>query len=156
MGQTEFCRSTTHCSVLTDRLLFNLSSVPYLECEEPRRRVPDDIEYGGLAIYRISYLWYSLLSVGVVLFVGMLVTLLSGPSRWATPPRKLIHKLMWCFVKVESASHEHVLPASGASKKRTPTTAGMVNQAATIEGQTGSVVDLNLNHTSTDSQMTRF
>ena len=43
--------------MLTDRLLFNLSSVPYLECEEPRRRVPDDIEYGGLAIYRISYLW---------------------------------------------------------------------------------------------------
>ena len=108
---------------------------------------------------------YSLISVGVVLSVGILVSLLSGRSRWASPSRKYVHKLVWCFVRNEEKEEEERrrredrLASSEAMKRKEA--AAAVNQAATIEGSTAADVDHNVNMMEPDLetgeyQMTRF
>ena len=113
---------------------------------------------------------YSLIAVGVVLSVGIVATLVCGRSRWSSPPRKLVHQLVWCFV-VGDESHaaedeetrrrrEKELAAAAVLKRKED--AAAVNDAATIEDGAFSTIDLNLNEASeidleaSESQVTRF
>lgn len=96
---TFFCKSTTHCDEFTEDIVFNVSAVPYVTCDQPRIPVPDLVSYEGLSIYRISYLWYSVLSVAIVLFVGIFASLLTGRRNWGSPSSKFVHPIMRRFTK---------------------------------------------------------
>lgn len=116
---TQFCQSTTRCSDFTKDIHFNLSAVPYVTCVRPRVLVPADVEYDGLGIYRISYLWYSLLSVVVVMTVGVVVTLLTGKRRWASPSRRFVHPIVRRFINQYEPSQASASPRARGSIENT-------------------------------------
>ena len=83
-----------------------------------------------------------------MLFVGILATLLSGRRRWASPSRKYVHELVWCFLRDDDDDNEdenEVIERRKRMKElmERKEEAAAVNMAATVDDS--SVLDINLN-----------